>query len=61
MVHDVCRAPVTVRLLKNQDDVGAAIQPKGAEFTMRPYNIRPDIRVAFREGVSIELIERSSA
>ena len=38
---------MTVRLLKNQDDVGAAIQPKGAEFTMRPNNIRPGMRIAF--------------
>ena len=55
---------MTVRLLKNQDDAGAGFQPKGAEFTMRPNNIRPGIRIAIprgHEGVSIKLLERSSA
>ncbi|HXE88927.1 MAG TPA: VOC family protein [Hyphomicrobiaceae bacterium] len=46
------------------DAVVADLKAKGAEFTMEPNNIRPGIRIAFLrgpEGVSIELLERSSA
>ena len=46
------------------DAVVADLKVKGAEFTMEPNNIRPGIRIAFLrgpEGVSIELLERSSA
>ena len=46
------------------DSVVADLKAKGAEFTMEPNNIRPGIRIAFLrgpEGVSIELLERSSA
>ena len=46
------------------DAVVADPKAKGAEFTMEPNNIRPGIRIAFLrgpEGVSIELLERSSA
>jgi len=46
------------------DDVVAGLKAKGAEFTMEPNDIRPGIRIAFLrgpEGVSIELLERSSA
>jgi catechol 2,3-dioxygenase-like lactoylglutathione lyase family enzyme len=46
------------------DAVVADLKAKGAEFTMEPNNIRPSIRIAFLrgpEGVSIELLERSSA
>ncbi|HEY7297586.1 MAG TPA: VOC family protein [Xanthobacteraceae bacterium] len=46
------------------DAVVADLRAKGAEFTMEPNNIRPGIRIAFLrgpEGVSIELLERSSA
>jgi lactoylglutathione lyase len=45
------------------DAVVADLKAKGAEFTMEPNNIRPGIRIAFLrgpEGVSIELLERSS-
>lgn len=45
------------------DAVVADLKAKGAEFTMEPTNIRPGIRIAFLrgpEGVSIELLERSS-
>jgi lactoylglutathione lyase len=46
------------------DAVVADLKAKGAEFTMEPNSIRPGIRIAFLrgpEGVSIELLERSSA
>ena len=46
------------------DAIVADLKAKGAEFTMEPNNIRPGIRIAFLrgpEGVSIELLERSSA
>jgi lactoylglutathione lyase len=46
------------------DAVVADLKAKGAEFTMEPNNIRPGIRIAFLrgpDGVSIELLERSSA
>lgn len=46
------------------DTVVADLKAKGAEFTVEPNNIRPGIRIAFLrgpEGVSIELLERSSA
>jgi catechol 2,3-dioxygenase-like lactoylglutathione lyase family enzyme len=46
------------------DAVVADLKAKGAEFTMEPNNIRPGIRIAFvrgPEGVSIELLERTSA
>jgi catechol 2,3-dioxygenase-like lactoylglutathione lyase family enzyme len=46
------------------DAVVADLKAKGAEFTMEPNDIRPGIRIAFLrgpEGVSIELLERSSA
>jgi len=46
------------------DAVVADLKAKGAEFTMEPNDIRPGIRIAFLrgpEGVSIELLERSSS
>jgi catechol 2,3-dioxygenase-like lactoylglutathione lyase family enzyme len=51
-------------LVTGIDAVVADLKAKGAEFTMEPNNIRPGIRIAFLrgpEGVSIELLERSSA
>jgi lactoylglutathione lyase len=46
------------------DTVVAELKAKGAEFTREPTTVRPGVRVAFLrapEGVSIELLERTSA
>ena len=46
------------------DKVCADLKAKGAKFTREPVTPRPGIRIAFvegPEGVSIELLERSSA
>ena len=45
------------------DQVVAELKAKGAEFTMEPTAIRPDIRIRFLRGpenVAIELLERSA-
>ena len=45
------------------DQVVAELKAKGAEFTMEPTAIRPDIRICFLRGpenVAIELLERSA-
>ena len=46
------------------DAIVAELKDKGAEFTMKPTDIRPGVRIAFLRGpesVSIELLERSPA
>jgi lactoylglutathione lyase len=43
------------------DTIAAELEKKGAEFTMRPMQARPGVRVCFLrgpQGVSIELLER---
>jgi catechol 2,3-dioxygenase-like lactoylglutathione lyase family enzyme len=45
------------------DDLATELKAKGAEFTMEPTTIRPGTRIAFirgPQGVSIELVERTS-
>jgi lactoylglutathione lyase len=40
------------------------LKAKGAEFTMEPTRIRPNVRIAFLRGpqnVSIELVDRNAA
>src|SRR6188768_1775411 len=46
------------------DAAVAELKAKGAEFTMEPTTIRPNVRIAFLRGpqsVSIELIDRNAA
>ena len=48
----------------NIDAAVAELKAKGAEFTMEPTTIRPNVRIAFLRGpqsVSIELIDRNAA
>jgi len=45
------------------DTAVAELKAKGAEFTMEPTTIRPNVRIAFLRGpqsVSIELIDRNA-
>ena len=40
------------------------LKAKGAEFTMEPTTIRPNVRIAFLrgpQGVAIELVDRNAA
>ena len=52
---------------KTVSDIDAAVaelKAKGAEFTMEPTTIRPNVRIAFLRGpqnVSVELIDRNAA
>jgi len=46
------------------DAIAAELKAKGVEFTREPTTVRPGVRVCFLlapEGVSIELLERTSA
>lgn len=46
------------------DAAVAELKAKGAEFTMEPTTIRPNVRIAFLrgpQGVSIELVDRNAA
>ncbi len=46
------------------DAAVAELKAKGAEFTMEPTTIRPNVRIAFLrgpQGVAIELVDRSAA
>ena len=46
------------------DAAVADLKAKGAEFTMEPTTIRPNVRIAFLRGpqnVSIELVDRNAA
>lgn len=46
------------------DAAVAELKDKGAEFTMEPTTIRPNVRIAFLRGpqnVSVELIDRNAA
>jgi catechol 2,3-dioxygenase-like lactoylglutathione lyase family enzyme len=46
------------------DAAVAELKAKGAEFTMEPTTIRPNVRIAFLrgpQGVSVELIDRNAA
>ena len=48
--------------VKGIDKVVAELKAKGVTFTVEPYNVRPDTRIAFLktpDGVLIELLERS--
>jgi lactoylglutathione lyase len=50
--------------VSNIDDAVAELKAKGAEFTMEPTTIRPNVRIAFLRGpqnVSVELIDRNAA
>lgn len=45
----------------NLDQTAAAMKAKGAEFSVEPEQIRPDVKIAFvraPDGVRIELLER---
>lgn len=46
------------------DAAVAELKAKGAEFTMEPTTIRPNVRIAFLrgpQGVAIELVDRNAA
>ena len=46
------------------DAAVAELKAKGAEFTMEPTTIRPNVRIAFLrgpQGVAIELVDRTAA
>jgi lactoylglutathione lyase len=50
--------------VKGIDAIAAELKAKGVEFTREPTTVRPGVRVCFirgPEGVSIELLDRSSA
>jgi lactoylglutathione lyase len=50
--------------VKGIDAIATELKTKGVEFTREPTTVRPDVRVCFirgPEGVSIELLDRSSA
>ena len=49
--------------VSNIDAAVAELKAKGAEFTMEPTTIRPNVRIAFLRGpqsVSIELVDRNA-